>query len=74
MCPETPQWWQTWAILGLLNFLEWGLTNDLELYKSVMDFIHLSHFSDYGTKTVFDLEAVEEEGSKETAYLKPVLS
>ena len=74
MCPETPQWWQIRAILGLLNFLEWGLTNDLELYKSVMDFIPLSHFSDYGTKTVFDLEAVEEEGPNETAYPKPVLS
>ena len=39
-----------------------------------MDFIPLSHFSDYGTKTVFDLEAVEEEGPNETAYPKPVLS
>ena len=40
-----------------------------------MDFIPLSHFSDWSTKIVFNLEAMEEgEGSKETAYPKPVLS
>ena len=63
MCPETQQWWQTW-----------GLSKDLELEKSVLDFIPLSLFSDFGTKTVFDPEAVEEEGSEETAYPKPDLS
>ena len=63
MCPKTPQWWQTW-----------GLTKDLELDKSVIDFIPVSPFSNWGTKTIFDLEAVEEEGSEEIAYLKPVLS
>ena len=63
MYPETPQWWQTW-----------GLTKDLELDKSVMDFIPLSHFSNWSTKTVFDPKVVEEERSKETAYPKPVLS
>ena len=47
---------------------------DLELEKSVMDFIPLSPFSDWGTKKVFDLEAVEEEGPEETAYPKLVLS
>ena len=63
MCPETPQWWQTW-----------GLTRDLELDKLVMDLIPLSPFSDYGTKTVLDPEAMEEKGSEETTYPKPVLS
>ena len=63
MCPETPQWWQTW-----------GLIKDLELDKSILNFIPLSHFSDWGTKTVFDPEAVEEEGPEETAYPKLVLS
>ena len=63
MYPETPQWWQTW-----------GLTRDLELDKSVLDFIPLSPFSDWGTKKVFDSEAVEEEGQEETAYPKLVLS
>ena len=47
---------------------------DLELDKSVMDFIPLSHFSNWSTKTVFDPKVVEEERSKETAYPKPVLS
>ena len=73
MCPETPQWWQTWVVFELPNFLEWGLTKDLELAKSILDFIPLSHFSDLGTKTIFDPEAVEEEGLEETAYPKPVL-
>ena len=63
MCPETPQWWQTW-----------GLTKDLVLTKSVLDFILLSLFSDWSTKTVFDPEAVEEEGPEETTYPKLVLS
>ena len=63
MCPETSQWWQTW-----------GLTKDLELAKPVLNFIHLSPFSDCGTKIVFDLEAVEDEGPDETAYPKLVLS
>ena len=62
MCPETPQWWQTW-----------GLTKDLELARLVLDFIPLLHFSDCGTKIVLDPEAVEEEGPEETTYLKPVL-
>ena len=39
-----------------------------------MDFIPLSSFSDWSTKTVFDPEVVEEEGSKETTYPKLVLS
>ena len=39
-----------------------------------MDFIPLTHFSDCGTKTVFDLEAVKKEGPEETTYPKPVLS
>ena len=39
-----------------------------------MDFIPLSPFSDWGTKKVFDLEAVEEEGPEETVYPKLVLS
>ena len=47
---------------------------DLELAKSVLDFIPLSPFSDWRTKTVFDLEAVEEEGPEETTYPKLVLS
>ena len=63
MCPKTPQWWQTW-----------GLTKDLELAKSVLDFIRLLHFSDWGIKTIFDLEAVEEERLEETVYPKLVLS
>ena len=63
MCPKTPQWWRIW-----------DLTKDLELAISVLDFIPLSPFSDYGTKTVLDLVAVEEEGSVETTYPKPVLS
>ena len=63
MCPETPQWWQTW-----------GLTKDLELARSVLDFIPLLPFSDYSTRTVLNPEAVEEKGSEETAYLKLVLS
>ena len=54
ICPETPQWWQTW-----------GLTNDLELDKLVMDFIHLSPFLYCGKKKVLDLEAVEEKGLEE---------
>ena len=58
----------------LLDFLEWDLTNDLELAKLVLDFIPLSPFSDWDTKTVFDPEAVEEEGLEETAYPKPILS
>ena len=56
MCPETPQWWQTLS-----------LTKDLELVKSVMDFIPLLPFSDYGIKTVLDPEAVEDEGPEEPA-------
>ena len=63
MCPETPQWWQTW-----------GLTKDLKLAKSVLDFIPLLPFSNWGTKIVLDLEAEEEEGPEEIAYPKPVLS
>ena len=39
-----------------------------------MNFVPLSPFLNWGTKTVFDPEAVEEEGLKETAYPKPVLS
>ena len=62
MCPEALQWWQTW-----------GLTKNLELARSVLDFILLSPFSDWGTKTVLDPEAVEEEGLEEIAYPKPVL-
>ena len=61
MCLETPQWWQTW-----------GLTKDLELVKSVLDFIPLSPFSDWGIETVLDPKVVEEEGLEETAYPKPV--
>ena len=38
-----------------------------------MDFIPLSLFSDWGTKTVFDPEAVEEERLEETVYPKLVL-
>ena len=45
MCPETPQWWQTWVVFELLDFLEWGLTKDLELAKSVLDFIPFLPFS-----------------------------
>ena len=63
MCPKTPQWWQTWS-----------LTKDLELVKSILDFIPLSPFSDCGIKTVLDLEVVKEEGLEETAYPKLVLS
>ena len=63
MCPETSQWWQTW-----------GLTKDLELAKPVLNFIHLSPFSDWGTKIVFDPGVVEDEGPDETAYPKLVLS
>ena len=37
-----------------------------------MDFIPLSPFSDWGTKTVFDPEAMEVEKPKETTYPKPV--
>ena len=48
MYPETPQWWQTW-----------GLTKDLDLAKTVLDFIPLSLISDCGTKTVLDLKVVE---------------
>ena len=47
---------------------------DLELAKTVLNFLPLSPFSDWGTKTVLDLEAMEEEGLEETAYPKPVLS
>ena len=50
------------------------VTKDLELIKSVLDFIPLSPFSDWGIKTVLDPEVVEEEGPEETAYPKPVLS
>ena len=39
-----------------------------------MDFIPLSPFLDWGTKTVFDPEAMEEEGLEEIAYPKLVLS
>ena len=74
MCLKTPQWWQIWVVLELLDFLEWGLTKDLEIDQSIMDFIPLSLFLDWGTKTVFDPEAVEEEGPEETTYPKPVLS
>ena len=28
--PEAPQWWQTWVVLELLNFLEWGLTLEVD--------------------------------------------
>ena len=63
MCPKIPQWWQKWC-----------LTKDLELAISILDFIHLSFFSDWGTKTILDPEAVEEEGPKETVYPKPFLS
>ena len=49
------------------------ITKDLELAKSVLDFIPLSPFSDWGTKIVLDLEVVEEEGPKEIAYPKPIL-
>ena len=45
MCLEISQWWQTWVIFELLDFLKWGLTKDLELAKSVLDFIPLSPFS-----------------------------
>ena len=39
-----------------------------------MDFLPLSTFSNWGTKTVFDPEVVEEERSEELTYPKPVLS
>ena len=40
-----------------------------------MDFIPISAFSNWSTKTIFDPEAMEEEeGSEEIAYHKPVLS
>ena len=39
-----------------------------------MDFIPLSPFSDWGTKTILDLEAVEEGGLEETTYPRPILS
>ena len=39
-----------------------------------MDFIPLSHFSNWGTTTIFDPEAVEEGGPEEIVYPKPVLS
>ena len=42
--------------------------------RSILDFIPLSPFSDWGTKTVLDPEAVEEKGLEETTYPKPVLS
>ena len=74
MCPETPQQWQTWVVFELLDFLEWGLIKDLELDKSVMDFIPLSPFSNYGTKIVFDPKAVEDEGPEESTYPKTALS
>ena len=45
----------------------------LELARSVLDFIPLLPFSDWGTKTVLDPEAMEEERPEETAYPKPVL-
>ena len=63
MCPETPQWWQTW-----------GLTKDLELDKLVLNFKPISPFSDWGTKTILDPEAMEEKGLEETTYPKPILS
>ena len=63
MCQEITQWWQTL-----------GLTKDLELAKSVLDFIPLLPFSDCGTKTVLDPKAMENEGLEETTYPKPVLS
>ena len=53
MYPETPQRWQTWC-----------QTKDLELVKTVLDFIPLSPISNCGTKTVLDLEAVEKEGPR----------
>ena len=71
VCPKTPQWWQTWVVLELLDFLEWGLIKVLELDISVMDFLPLSTFSNWGTKTV---EVVEEERPEELTYPKPVLS
>ena len=49
------------------------ITKDLELAKSVLDFIPLSPFSNWGTNTVLNPEAVEEEGLEETTYPKPVL-
>ena len=70
----TPQWWQTWVVLKLLDFLKWGLTKDLELDILVMDFLPLSTFSNWGTTIVFDQKAVEEEGLEELTYPKPVLS
>ena len=39
-----------------------------------MDFIPLSPFSDWDTRTVLDLESMEEEGPKKITYPKPVLS
>ena len=74
MYTKTLQWWQTWVVFEILDLLEWGLIKDLELAKLVLDFIPLSPFSNYGTKIVFDPEALEEEGLEETAYPKPILS
>ena len=34
----------------------------------------ISPFLDWGTKTILDLEVVEEEGLEEIAYPKPILS
>ena len=42
--------------------------------KRASQTLTLLPFSDYGTKTVLNPEAVEEKGSEETAYPKPVLS
>ena len=47
---------------------------DLELARSLLNFIPLLPFSDCGTKTVLDPEAVEEKGLEETEYPKLVLS
>ena len=63
----------TWVVLELLDFIEWGLTKDLELDISVMDFLPISTFSNLGTKIVFDPEAVEEEEPEESTYPKLVL-
>ena len=42
--------------------------------QSVIDFIPLSLFLDWGTKTIFDPKAMEEEGLEESTYLKLALS
>ena len=79
MCPETPQWWQTWAVLELLNFLEGDLTlevdRDLNLGQFGLIWPTIWQWWQVGTNSefLFNLGGVLDIGSETSALTSDCL-